>query len=180
MITQPAFQDDDIHDFENNSSLNECKRTKTNGNKEKKTVSFAPHAEIYYTVSRHNYTEEEMMNSFLTVYDKARIHSDINRTIRTLRSGKSLNCDESYFRGLEGEVGKSNMERKEMLELTYFAIREEQAEHGEIKEIWVEEIYSKITAKSLLAAQKAASWDSQQVKLMLRNENCFNPYSVTI
>jgi hypothetical protein len=131
--------------------------------KPKKTVKFSQCLEVYETISIKDYSFEEKINTFMTIEDIERIRFDINRTIRQMRWGQIPNNNEMYFRGLESEVGQRKLERLEMIELTMFAIQEQQIENdGRVDETWINEIYRKITNKSAVSAQKAASWDNAQ------------------
>ena len=138
----------------------------------KMTVQFSPYSEMYETLSIKDYTYEEKINTFMTVEDIERIRCDINRTLRKMRWGQMPNNKDMYFRGLESEIGQRKLERYEMIELTIFAIQEQQIEsnNGHIDETWVNEIYSKITNKSAVAAQKAAAWDTAQTLVILNQD----------
>jgi hypothetical protein len=163
--------DYDIADMEilTNCSTKSCikkSKEKINNNEPKKTVRFSPYSELYQTISIKDYTQKELENTFSTIYDIERIRFDIHRTLRKMRLGQLPNNEDMYFRGLETEYGQRKFERKESIELAVFAVKQTQceSENGQISDTWVNEVYRHITARSRIAAQKAASWDSVEAK----------------
>jgi hypothetical protein len=71
--------------------------------------------------------------------------------------------DQETFRGLENGMNGYYFERKHMIAQTVSALLVEQEKYFLLDPIWIENVYTKLSSRSLIHAIRAGNFDAREV-----------------
>jgi hypothetical protein len=159
------------------------KRRQSSSASPKKSVHFSEYSKQYDILHVKDYTDAERAACYFTIEDLTRIRTDIDKTLRVMRTGQLPDTELCYFRGLESELRETRKERNKRVNLAVFAVQEYQADHcnGEegLDEEWVENVYRNITFSSVASAKRTATFDEFSAEKVYRESKINVPSPIT-
>ena len=142
----------------------------TRNNKNKKSVKFARHVTIQYVPSLNDYSREELNELYVTKQDLQRIQKENKHTLKLMKKGiwpgEKESTSRLCFRGLEYELRDLRIERTHWIESSVSAILDRAKTNGNdsIDNVWIDQVYTKLTSPAQQSAQKAANWDAEHCR----------------
>ena len=108
----------------------------------------------------NDFTEQEKRTSWFQDEDYQRIAEDNARTVHAMNGGVFPDSQYETFRGLENHMNCYRGERHYFINTAVQSILQEQERLLLLDPIWVDHVYAKFTAQSLLPATRAAQFDA--------------------
>ena len=106
-------------------------------------------------------TEQEKRTCWLFVEDYERIHKDNAHTVRAMNGGVFPDSEDETFRGLENHMNNYMAERRYNIDTAVHSILREQERLLLLDPIWVDHVYSRFTARSMIPASRAGQFDAR-------------------
>jgi hypothetical protein len=129
----------------------------------RKYVSFSQYSQQYIIPNLEDLTYQERLNSYLSMEDYARIKNDNACTLHAMNHGMFPDNDQETFRGLENGMNDYYFERKHMIAQTVSTLLAEQDKYFLLDPIWIENVYTKLSSRSLIYAIRAGDFDAREV-----------------
>jgi len=129
-----------------------------------KSVSFAPHAELYLIPHFNELSDEEFDATYMSRDDYHRIDKDNVRTVQEMLHGSFPSTDEFYFRGLENSMAQALKDRKQRIKFVVYHVLQEQHRNHVLQDEWIESMRFHFTSKSAEFAYKMGVWDYEAMR----------------
>ena len=139
----------------------------------KKTVSFAPQAELYLIPHYQELSDEEFEATYMSSEDFHRIDKDNVQTVQEMLQGSYPSTEELYFRGLENALPQTAKDRKQRINFVVYHVLQEQFQNRWLQEEWIESLQFHYTSKSAEFAYKMGVWDYEAMREDLLNDAMF-------
>ena len=136
--------------------------TTTTAKSRSKSVTFSQYSQQYIIPNLEDLTYEERRDSYLTGEDYMRIKNDNAYTLHAMNHGMFPDNDQETFRGLENGMNDYYFERKHLIKQTVSALLGEQEKYFLLDPIWIENVYTKLSSRSLIYAVRAGNFDARE------------------
>jgi hypothetical protein len=128
-----------------------------------KSVQFAQYSVMYTIPNLESFTQQELVDSFMTHEDYNRIHRDNEITLAYMHRGIYPDDDQLFFRGLENGMANIYVEKKRLAAEAVATVLRRQAEKKDLMSdaIWTNAYVARYSYQSMVNAFRIGAWDAQ-------------------